>query len=92
MKKLLLSLSLAALLASTPTTGAWDKKDTALLVGAVTTLIGGELIRKACHHHKDIIEFAKNRPHVLIAGIAIIAIAARQYKDVVLNPILDWIQ
>lgn len=92
MKKLLLSLSFATLVSCTSKIQAWDKKDTALLVGAVTTLIGGELIRKACHHHKDIIEFAKNRPHVLIAGIAIIAIAARQYKDVVLNPILDWVQ
>jgi hypothetical protein len=42
-------------------------------------------------HHKDLLAFARNRPHVLIAGLAIGAIAVRQYKDAVIDPIKAWV-
>lgn len=69
---------------------AWDKKDKALAIGATTTLIGGEMIRQAILHNQSLIHFFKERPHILIAGLALSAIAVRQYKDAVINPIIEW--
>jgi hypothetical protein len=57
----------------------------------VSTVIGGEIIKQGIIHHKQILQFIKNSPHVFIASLAVFLIAARQYKSAVIQPIADWI-
>ncbi len=90
MKKITLLLTGAFLLCPINPAKAFDQKDKALIIGAVTTLIGGELIIQAIQNSKTVIDFCKHRPHVAIAGLAVSIIAARQYKDAVINPLVEW--
>lgn len=87
-KKALILLPL--LILGTSQAKAWDKKDKALVIGAASTLVAGELIKQAVIHHTKLINFFKDRPHVFIAGAAIGIIAVRQYHSAVITPILDW--
>lgn len=90
MKKLLTALSLVGFLTCIPSAHAWDKKDKALLIGSASVLMGGELIRQAILHNKDIYQFFKDKPHVLLAGLGLTILAGRQYKDAVIQPLIDW--
>ena len=83
MKKITLLLAGAFLLCPITPAKAWDQKDKALLIGAVTTLVGGEMIRQAILNNKTLIQFFKDKPHILIAGGAIGFIA-------VINPLVEW--
>lgn len=91
MKKLFLLLALTGgLLTVAPAINAWDKKDKALLIGSVSTLIGGELVRQAILNNKTIVQFFKDKPHILVAGVGLTILAGRQYKDAVINPLVEW--
>jgi hypothetical protein len=81
---------LPLLLLATTATQSWDKKDKALVIGAVSTLVGGELIKQAILHKTKLYDIMKDRPHVLFAGTAVGIIAVRQYHSVVIQPIIDW--
>jgi hypothetical protein len=47
-------------LLATTATQSWDKKDKTLVIGAVSTLVGGELIKQAIIHHSKLINFFKD--------------------------------
>lgn len=93
MKRTLLIFSLiGGLTLNSAPLKAWDKKDTALLVAAVSFLGGGELIRHAYNNRKGLWEFVKSKPHFIIAGVSLALIGVRAYKGIVFDPILDYLQ